>query len=435
MANSARTYTQLVAVDLIPLMDELKKNPPAIPGFRVTRMEYLISLILTHKQDDHPEAWSVLHMPYLLKVVPLANEYLKLLKEKGAIEWKNYYAGRNSRLYRLTGESKTEFRAISDKNLIRRIEQARVNMSMRNSRRYPHLNCYINRVRLNVVEAMRTVEVTYRVRSQIDAVAAESRRTFSVAEIGKIQSGLIYIKCNSTNGRLDSNFTRLPSELVQHLHIDGKPLSEIDLRNSQPFFAAAMICPTREINYVLEKYLGRKLMTKVGALNIRYCDDVLRYISLVISGTLYEPYLMERVKEAGIIGIDRKELKGRVFRVFFGKIGSWRYDRVACLFRSAFPNVVANFELIKVGDHSRLAVILQRLESYTMLDRVAPAILNELPGMPFITKHDSILPVRAESSDSVGRVARIMKGVIAEVTGLIPSVSIKDQDINSQIHA
>lgn len=416
-------------------MEELKQNPPAIPGFRVSRMEYLISLILTHKQDDHPEAWSVLHMPYLLKVVPEADEYLKLLRGKGAIEWKNYCAGRNSRLYRLKDEGKTEFRTISDKNLIRRIEQAQVNMSMRNSRKYPHLNCYINRVRLNVVEAMRTVEITYEVRSRIDAAAAESRRTFSVAEIGKIQSGHIYIKCNDTNGRLDSNFTRLPSELVQHLHIDGKPLSEIDLRNSQPFFAAAMICPSREINYVLEKYLGRKLMIKAGALNIRDCEDVQLYVSLVTAGTLYEPYMMERVKDAGIIGIDRKELKERVFRVFFGRIGSWRYDRVAWVFRTAFPNVVTYFELIKVGDHSRLAVILQRLESYTMLERVAPAILKELPGLPFITKHDSILPVRIEPSDSVGHVARIMKGVIAEVTGLTPSVSIKDQDINSQVRA
>jgi hypothetical protein len=435
MANSAKTYIQLIAVNLVPLMEELRQNPPAIPGFRISRMEYLISLILTHKQDDHPDAWSVLHMPYLLKVVPKANEYLKLLREKGAIEWKNYYAGRNSRLYRLNGEGKTEFRAISDKNLIRRIEQAQVNMSMRNSRKYPHLNCYIQRVRLNIVEAMRTVEIVYQVGSRIDVATAESRRTFSVAEIGKIQSGQIYIKCNSTNGRLDSNFTRLPSELVQHLHIDGKPLSEIDLRNSQPFFAAAMICPTREINYVLEKYLGRKLMTKTRALSIRDREDVQQYISLVTSGTLYEPFLIDRVKEAGIIGVDRKELKGRVFRVFFGKIGSWRYDRVAWIFRKAFPNVVTYFELIKVGDHSRLAVILQRLESYTMLNRVAPTIIKELPDLPFITKHDSILPVHIESSDSIGQVARIMKGVITEVTGLTPSVSIKDQIINSQSRA
>jgi hypothetical protein len=76
MANSARAYTQLISVNLIPLMEELIQNPPAIPGFRISRMEYLVSLILTHKQDDHPDSWSVLHMPYLLRVVPKANEYL-----------------------------------------------------------------------------------------------------------------------------------------------------------------------------------------------------------------------------------------------------------------------------------------------------------------------------------------------------------------------
>jgi hypothetical protein len=70
-----------------------------------------------------------------------------------------------------------------------------------------------------------------------------------------------------------------------------------------------------------------------------------------------------------------------------------------------------------------------------MLNRVAPTIIKELPDLPFITKHDSILPVRIEPSDSVGQVAKIMKGIIAEVTGLTPSVSIKDQDTNSQIRA
>ena len=125
-------------------------------------------------------------------------------------------------------------------------------------------------------------------------------------------------------------------------------------------------------------------MTKARALSIRDREDVQRYISLVTSGALYDPFLMDRVKEAGIIGIDRKELKGRVFRVFFGKNGSWRFDKVAWVFRSAFPNVVSYFELIKEGDHSRLAVILQRLESYTILNRVAPVILKELPGLPFI---------------------------------------------------
>src|ERR1035437_5017940 len=89
-----------IDVDLIPKMKEFEKNPPPISWFKISRMEYLISLIITHKQDKHPGAYSLLNMQYMQNVVPQANDYLDFLLDKNIIERINYLAGRNSYMYR-----------------------------------------------------------------------------------------------------------------------------------------------------------------------------------------------------------------------------------------------------------------------------------------------------------------------------------------------
>ena len=181
-------------------------------------------------------SYSVLKMQYMENVVPRAGKYMDFLRREGIIEWKNYSAGRNSRLYRLTNEGKTKFRTITDMNLVRRIEENRAKIGQRNSKKYPHLNRYIRMVEIDHDSAVNDVEKEYlNTRNQIKHDTSlkaskrkkklrecEGRRTFCLAEIEKIRCGEIFITVNSTNYRLDSNYTRLPSYLMKHLSIDGK---------------------------------------------------------------------------------------------------------------------------------------------------------------------------------------------------------------------
>ena len=99
--KKSKTHKQLISVNLIDKIKEFEQFPPKITGFTISRIEYLIHLILSHKQENHPGSWSVLNMKYMLNVVPRANEYLNLLREKNIIKWKNHSKDRNSRLYRL----------------------------------------------------------------------------------------------------------------------------------------------------------------------------------------------------------------------------------------------------------------------------------------------------------------------------------------------
>lgn len=430
MRKKTKRYNQLIAVNLIPKMKEFEQTPPQIIGFSISRVQYLISLILALKQDDHPGAWSVLNMQYMENVVRYAGKYMIFLRDQKVIEYKNGYAGRNSRLYRLVNEGKTEYRAITDKKLIFRIEKNRQKIRLRNSKKYPALNEYIHRVGIDYQSALKTIEKTYRKNIIEGNKKAESRRTFSLSEIDKIQAGEIYIKVNPTNKRLDSNYTRLPGELVQHLTIDGKPLTELDIRNSQPFFAACLFNPTPEILNIMNRVLGHRLTILAISLQISEQKDVKLYRSLVTSGEFYE-YMMNKFKENGILFKDRQDFKEQLFTIFFGEISAKRFSKAVRLFAKEFPNVQILFETIKRDQYNLLAILLQNIEAYVILDHVAQNILSELSGLPFITKHDSLLPAGILASDQPDKVKEIMLSTIEKVTGLMPQVRIKNEKMGN----
>jgi hypothetical protein len=425
MRKKEKRYNQLIAVNLIPKMKEFEQNPPPIIGFTISRVQYLISLILSHKQDNHPGAWSVLKMEYMEPVVPGSGKYMIFLRDQKIIEWKNHFAGRNSRLYRLKDEGKTEYREITDKKLIFRIEKNRRKISLRNSKKYPALNEYIHRVGIDYQSALKTIDKTYRNNIIEGNKNAESRRTFSLSEIDKIQTGEIYIKVNPTNKRLDSNYTRLPGELVQHLTIDGKPLTEIDIKNSQPFFAACLFNPTPEILNIMNMVLGHRLTILAISLQISEQKDVKLYRSLVTSGEFYE-YMMNKFKENGIFFKDREDFKEQLFTIYFGEVSAKRFSKAVRLFAKEFPNVQILFETIKKDEYNLLSILLQNIESFVILDNVAQKILKELSGLPFITKHDSLLPAGILTSDQPDKVKDIMLSSIKEITGLMPQVRIKN---------
>lgn len=417
-------YNAILTDNLLRLLQELDDNRPPIPAYKRSRMMYLLSTIMTHPQDKHPGAWSVLHMNYLRAVVPNAYQYIDYLNEEGVIEVKNHFAGRNSRLYRIAKEYQgpAVFRTITDMALLNRIQEARCEIAKHNSRKYPDLNMMTSRVRIDVSAAHETIEAMYQATE--DKRAAEARRTYSLAEVEKIYRGEIFHTVNDTNFRYDTNFTRLPSELVQHLTIEGKPLQELDICNSQIFFSVCLFDPTPEVTRVMRSYLGQKLTIDTKRLQLSDKYDVKRYALLATSGEFYEG-MMKLFNLS-----DRDEVKELCFTVLFSKNTAVRYSKDVRMFRDEFPSVFRMFTFIKSEGHNRLAVLLQRIESDVILNHCVPAIRKQLPDVMFTTKHDSILPaILLVAGDKAGEVARVMTETIEEVTGLKPKIKIKQAQI------
>lgn len=434
MRVKKKAYHLILPKKLKLWLRHIKKNPPHITAFKMSRMEYLLSTILSHKQDNHQGAYSLLNMQYLRNIIPNANDYLNFLKQENVIEWVNYLRGRNSRMYRLTSQydGPVEYRTLTDQQLARRIDKAYSQLKLRNSKKYPQLNKYVYSVSIDAEAAIHTVNNTYQYTYKENKAKAEARRAFSLAEISNIEAGKIYIKVSATNGRYDTNYTRLPSELTQHLSIDDIPLNEVDIINSQPFFAAALFNPTPGIETIISRYLGKKFTMYLISLHLAERKDVKLYMLLVTTGTFYE-YMMQQFRDNKITFTDRSNFKEQLFTVFFCKNSAIQYSRSVKLFASLFPNVYTLFTAIKENEHNRLAILLQRIESYTMLDCVAQKILTELPELKFITKHDSIMPAGLMVAGKSGEVEKLLLEVVEEVVGLRPQLKLKKPAYYSSI--
>lgn len=407
-----------------------------IPGFSEWRLFYLVHLIISHKQETHRGSYAPLTMGRMVAIVPNARKYLYYLRDHGVIEWKNYLKNRNSRLYRLTAnyEGPTVCRTLTDTKLANRIESQYREIRNANSKKYPDLNRWVYRVQVEEAKAKQKIQEVYINNLREGKPNAESIKTFGLNEIDKIARGEIYIRVNKTNGRYDSNFTRLPSYLVPFLRINNLPLMEIDIANSQPFFAGCLFNPTPEIRDIM----GNSLYMYEKALHLSDKQDVKHFINLVSSGEFYD-YMAEQFNEHGITYADRSDLKEQIFIVFFGRNSARYVSRSVKLFESLFPNVSALFALIKKEEHNRLAILLQRIESNIILKRVAPRITATFPDLPFITKHDSILPVHRSGGFIVpGHTVEAVKGIIEntiqETAGLKPLVRVKNGFLSGQFH-
>ena len=419
---------------MLPILREIKRNPPSIPGFSMDRLYYLIYLIISHRQETHPGSYSVLKMEFMEAVVTKAHLYLRLLKAEGIIEWKAYLAGRNSRLYRLTSkyEGTTVYRTLPDKRLAHKVEIQNQKFTKANSRAYPELNKWVYKVRISEAAARDAVEREYLKNLKKGKLNADRIRTFGHDEIDKILRREIYIRVNKTNGRYDTNFTRLPGYLVPYLSIKGQPLIEIDIANSQPFFAACLFNPTPEVQAIINKF---SLCQKCS---LKHTDkqDIKEYTKLVTSGSFYN-YMMQQFDQAGIKYIDRKDFKEKLFLVFFGRVDTRYTSRAVKLFRSLFPTVQSLFDEVKSDQHNTLAILLQTIESNVILRKVAQAIKVKFPELPFITKHDSLLPAPKVTGlivpgSSVEAVRRLIEDEIENATGLRPFVRIKTSNIEEK---
>lgn len=405
-----------------------------IPGFSEWRLYYLVHLIISHKQETHPGSYAPLLMAHMVAIVPNARKYLYYLRDHGVIEWTGHYAGnldstkKFTRLYRLTKdyEGPTVCRTVTDRKLCYKIEMQYLEIKKANSKKYPDLNKWVYRVHVEEAQARQKIQEVYINNLREGKPNAESIKTFGLNEIDKIARGEIYIRVNKTNGRYDSNFTRLPSYLVPFLRINNLPLIEIDIANSQPFFAGCLFNPAPEIRDIM----GKSLYMYEQSLHLSDKQDVKHFVNLVSSGEFYN-YMAEQFNEHGITYADRSDLKEQIFIVFFGRNSARYVSRSVKLFESLFPNVSELFALIKKEEHNRLAILLQRIESNIILKRVAPRITATFPDLPFITKHDSLLPVHRSGGFIVpGHTVEAVKGIIEntiqQTAGLKPLVRVKN---------
>lgn len=175
---------------------------------------------------------------------------------------------------------------------------------------------------------------------------------------------------NSTNNRLDTNFTNLCKELLEII-IEDNNLVEVDLRNSQLAI------------------LGHLLYTEGID-----TTDAKKFQELASNGGIYE-YMQNE------LGLGcRKDAKLLMFEILFShqNNSSTGIEK----FRSHFPTVyeyVYNFK--EKEGYKNFSVALQQMESDMFINELLPEIKKM--GIVCISKHDALI-VREEDKDKVTEV-------------------------------
>lgn len=404
------------------------------------------SLKITRKRNP---SFVRLKWDYLAKELgkQATSELLGYLIKNGIIErTSNYHQGVASFGYRLSQQLRTRQTVewlLTDQKLLKRLHKSEAVAFKRGDEPYRHLRRWLKRITIDINGAKKTLLT-------LDPETRECvMEVVSAIDRGDMHPSV----CEY--GRFHSAITHLKREMRQHLRVNGQPMVNIDIANSQPLFLAIELTSamtpypqTTMLNQPSEQqhetgggrlpplppvgtpevpsHTSGPLPTRVPSIRLRNAQenddksltskvlrsnrtptknpqalprDVQYFMELCQRGELY-PYLMDGMGWQG----HKSEWKKDVwFKFFYGPYRSLKQlhkpEHLAILplarfFRKEFPTVYKLLKRRKKGDYKRLPCAMQRRESSLMIRTVIQRLAQEHPEVPVVTIHDSILTTR-----------------------------------------
>ena len=274
-----------------------------------------------------------------------------------------------------------------------------------------------------------------------------SRLNYDLHQIDKIATKDFTFVQDDTSSRLHTNLTSIRSGLRDFISYKGEELVSLDFVSSQPLISSALLSP----NFIMSgdvftsNHRAKTINTPISYDISSNSDDMMfnckdvapniydiiqhdvattppimfpemdvstentsaySYKELCEKGELYE--YLERVALPSFTSsttLSRQEVKGMVFLMMFTSNQFIGQDAAEPkrIFRDLFPNEYKLFASIKRKDHSNLPVLLQKIESKLMYERIVPRIHENRPDVPMFTIHDSIVTT-VDNKDYVQRV-------------------------------
>jgi hypothetical protein len=394
-----------------------------IKHFSMDYLKEVISIVACHvrKDDENPP----LRSEYLRRLVPYAERYLNGLIELEIIKRSPYYVpGQISYRYTFTPEYQSRYISLplTNTKLIRRIRMAyseigkdAIRLIRGNTSQVKYLK------QLTLADGWQELVESFKEdTNQYNAILASAMR---------IVNGDIFYSRDATERRFHSNVTNMKRELRQYLRVNGKPLTNIDIKNSQPYLSTIILTyPAKVAGLAKNIALSMLLQT----LKVSTNEDVKKYIKLVADGQFYE-YLIKEFASEGMT-LTRNETKIQVLRVLFAPNRLPKDDinrKCRLIFRNRFPTVHRIFSKVRGRDQgtkfensNRFSILLATIESYLVLDVIVRRIHKKLPDTIAITIHDSIMT--GILTDDVETVRKIMSDELTSFVGFSPKIEIED---------
>jgi len=417
-------YYQLIPGGLAPVLTSLieKADTSKIKGFDIDCLREVISIVASQTRKD--EGAAPLKSEYIAALVPQGDKYLRFLLDAGIVQRQGrFIPGELSYKYRfadayqgalISGRLKSAKLAWRKDRVYRDLRKAAKKAIWGRSEQ----TTYLNKLTIadNFREALRGLKPGS---DQYNSILASAVR---------IHNGEIFYSIDNTSGRFHSNITNLAKELRPYLRINGEPLCNIDIKNSQPYLSTIILTDPGKASTFTENAAFALLLQ---SLRVSLNEDVKKYIYLVASGSLYE-YLMNEFAAKGL-ELTRSEVKTEVLRILFARNrmpqeGAARQARQ--IFRDCFPTVYKIFAKVrgagrgdKFQNFKRFPILLQRIEAFLMLDIVLKRIYKELPGTIAVTVHDSVMT--GILTNDVEAVRKIMTEELTFFVGIRPQIKIE----------
>ena len=274
------------------------------------------------------------------------------------------------------------------------------------------------------------------------------------SKIRSIEKKKFKTSVSMNNHRLNSVITNLNRELRYYLRINGNRLVEVDIKSSQPYVLGSILTndfftgdtnidysliriypqlynllndivsnPTSGVISEIEKSIynnkeGFPLHFMSGGMYS--CPEIQSYRNLPFKEGFYSHLNMtffnrdfgtQKVKEDIMLVLNLKELEKR------------KHIELIQQFKIHYPNINSFIESVNSLNafKSAVAILLQRSESYQFLLVGCKAVNEQLPNVPFLTIHDSIL-IEEQYSETT---KQILEESITNSTQLEAGMSIK----------
>ena len=404
----------------LPVISELLA--PTIKGFNVDCMKEIISLIAIHVQKKSGSA--PLKMVYLKKLVPQADKYINGLIELGVIQREGrYIPGEISYCYRFTPEYNSKYKTVTLDNakLIRRIRNVWNDLNREATKSI--------RGRSEQRQFLKKLTITGEFETYLNQNGYSiDQFNAALGSATRIKNGDIFYSVDNTSKRFHSNVTNISKVLRPFLRINDEPLVNIDVKNCQPYLSTIILTNPSKVSWLTENPVFALLLQ---SLKVSHNKDVKNYIYLVANGQLYE-YMMTAFADEGLT-LNRDETKEQILRILFARNRPPKdpVNRIARdIFKREFPTVHRIFSKVrgsmkgnKFENFKRFSILLQRIESYLMLDIVLKRIYRELPGTIAVTIHDSIMT--GILTNNIEAVRKIIHEELTFFVGIEPKIEIE----------
>jgi hypothetical protein len=269
--------------------------------------------------------------------------------------------------------------------------------------------------------------------------------------VQKFEEGNFNPMVAGTNHRLNSVFTNLPKVLRGFINCNGKLLYSVDLSASQPYILSKVLDSRffhdtsngfnlfsiyKEVYDLLmdNGYLISNSSSNSGMYPFMWSvfftpkelDSILEYQQIPFLNDYYR-YVISKGYDYQLIEQElldkRTEFKKSTMYILFDDHRGHRLvNQQVRLFKHVYPGVNRWLELShKVIGNRELSLVMQRCESWLLLNNVCREFLNQHPNIPLFTIHDGLYTYKEYTPN----LSSLILTICSEIVGVEPGLKIE----------